>query len=117
VQTHLFEDRVMKCRRSTSGRAARSGADAVVLYDSRMEPGAALGEMSLLMKGESLPTARVGRAVRPGRPPCRCGGNRRGGPERMLHKSPVPLKRREGEKGDEQHRFFCCPLPTANCQP
>jgi non-ribosomal peptide synthetase-like protein len=55
IQTHLFEDRVMKM--STVELAARCsvGTDAVVLYGTRMEEGSSLGDLSLLMKGESLP--------------------------------------------------------------
>ena len=34
---------------------ARVGAGSLVLYDTRMEAGAALGDLSLLMKGETLP--------------------------------------------------------------
>ncbi len=55
IQTHLFEDRVMKM--STIDIAARAtvGAGTLVLYDTRMESGASLGTLSLLMKGEVLP--------------------------------------------------------------
>jgi non-ribosomal peptide synthetase-like protein len=55
IQTHLFEDRVMKM--STVEIAARCnvGAGSLVLYDTRMEEGSALGDLSLLMKGEVLP--------------------------------------------------------------
>ena len=31
------------------------GGGAIVLYDTRMEDGSSLGELSLLMKGETLP--------------------------------------------------------------
>jgi acetyltransferase-like isoleucine patch superfamily enzyme len=31
------------------------GAGSLVLYDTRLEEGAALGDLSLLMKGETLP--------------------------------------------------------------
>ena len=55
LQTHLFEDRVMKMSTVSVGPHCSVGADAVVLYDTRMEEGAVLGELSLLMKGETLP--------------------------------------------------------------
>ena len=73
VLTHLFEDRVMKMSTIDVGAGCSVGADAVVLYDSRMEPGAALGEMSLLMKGESLPTGTrwEGSPARPAAVPLR----------------------------------------------
>ncbi len=55
VQTHLFEDRVMKQDRVDIGDGCAVGTDSVVLYGSRMETGSVLGDLSLLMKGESLP--------------------------------------------------------------
>lgn len=45
----------MKMSHIRIGRGCVVGADAVVLYDTRMEDGAKLGELSLLMKGETLP--------------------------------------------------------------
>ena len=56
IQTHLFEDRVMKM--STIEIEARGcvGSNSLVLYDTRMEAGATLGPLSLLMKGETLPS-------------------------------------------------------------
>jgi hypothetical protein len=55
IQTHLFEDRVMKMDRIGIGAGCSVGMDSVVLYGSRMEPEAVLGDLSLLMKGETLP--------------------------------------------------------------
>jgi len=55
LQTHLFEDRVMKMSTIEIGDGCSVGANAVVLYDTRMEAGATLADLSLLMKGESLP--------------------------------------------------------------
>ena len=55
VQTHLFEDRVMKMSHVSIGAGCSVGAGSLVLYDTRMEPGSKLGPLSLLMKGESLP--------------------------------------------------------------
>jgi non-ribosomal peptide synthetase-like protein len=54
VQTHLFEDRVMKSSRLIVGPGATVGNMAVVLYDAELQAGAWLGPMSLLMKGETL---------------------------------------------------------------
>lgn len=67
LQTHLFEDRVMKMSTVELGKGCSVGTDAVVLYDTRMEAGAQLGDLSLLMKGESLPagTRWVGSPARP----------------------------------------------------
>jgi amino acid adenylation domain-containing protein len=55
IQTHLFEDRVMKMSTVCVGPRCHVGAGSLVLYDTRMEPGASLGDLSLLMKGEVLP--------------------------------------------------------------
>jgi acetyltransferase-like isoleucine patch superfamily enzyme len=46
------------------------GAGSLVLYDTRMEAGAALGDLSLLMKGEVLParTSWEGIPARPENP-------------------------------------------------
>src|SRR5437867_7788908 len=55
LQAHLFEDRVLKASRLRIGRGCEVGAVSVILYDSRMEDGARLDALSLLMKGESLP--------------------------------------------------------------
>jgi len=54
-QTHLFEDRVMKISTVDIGPRCVLGGGSIVLYDARMEPGSALGELSILMKGETLP--------------------------------------------------------------
>ena len=55
IQTHLFEDRVMKMSTIEIGSKCKVGAGSLVLYDTRMEQGSALGDLSLLMKGEVLP--------------------------------------------------------------
>ena len=55
LQTHLFEDRVMKMSTVEVGHGCSVGTDAIVLYDAVLEHGAQLGPMSLLMKGEVLP--------------------------------------------------------------
>jgi non-ribosomal peptide synthetase-like protein len=54
VQTHLFEDRVLKASRLHIGADCVVGTQSVVLYDSEMEDGARLDALSLLMKGETL---------------------------------------------------------------
>ena len=55
IQTHLFEDRVMKADHLRIGNGASVGNMAVVLYDTEIKRGASLGQFSLLMKGETLP--------------------------------------------------------------
>ncbi len=55
LQTHLFEDRVLKGSSLRVGSGCDVGAYSVVLYDSEMEEGSQLDALSLLMKGERLP--------------------------------------------------------------
>jgi non-ribosomal peptide synthetase-like protein len=55
MQTHLFEDRVMKMSRLKIEKRCMVGNASVVLYDTVMKEGAKLGSLSLLMKGEVLP--------------------------------------------------------------
>jgi non-ribosomal peptide synthetase-like protein len=55
LQTHLFEDRVMKVDAVTVGAGAVVGAWTLVLYDTRIGDRAAVEELSLVMKGEVLP--------------------------------------------------------------
>jgi non-ribosomal peptide synthetase-like protein len=55
LQTHLFEDRVMKMDVVEVGSGCSVGGSAVVLYGGRMGEGSSLDELSLLMKGETLP--------------------------------------------------------------
>jgi len=54
IQTHLFEDRVMKSSYLTIGDECAVGNMAVILYDTEMQKGSVLGPLSLLMKGETL---------------------------------------------------------------
>jgi non-ribosomal peptide synthetase-like protein len=67
AQTHLFEDRVMKIGNVSVGRRACLKTFSVCLPGSRVEDGAQLGSLSLLMKGEVLPqgTAWEGAPVVP----------------------------------------------------
>ena len=57
LQTHLFEDRVMKMERVRLDRGCQLGTTAVVLYDSLLESDVLLHPMSLIMKGERVPKA------------------------------------------------------------
>jgi non-ribosomal peptide synthetase-like protein len=57
IQTHLFEDRVMKADYLRIGPGCTVANLAVVLYDTNMQRGSSLGTLSLLMKGETLPAA------------------------------------------------------------
>ena len=55
LQTHLFEDRVMKMSYVDIGKECSVGGMAVVLYDSKMENRSTLEPLSVLMKNETLP--------------------------------------------------------------
>jgi non-ribosomal peptide synthetase-like protein len=57
LQTHLFEDRVMKMERVRLDDRAQLGTAAVVLYDSVLAADVSLHPMSLIMKGERVPAA------------------------------------------------------------
>jgi non-ribosomal peptide synthetase-like protein len=54
LQNHLFEDRVFKSSHLTIGPEVSVGNMTVVLYDTAVGRGAAIGPLSLLMKGETL---------------------------------------------------------------
>jgi non-ribosomal peptide synthetase-like protein len=55
IQTHLFEDRILKADRLEIADGASVGNMAVVLYDTKMAMGSRLAPLSVLMKGETLP--------------------------------------------------------------
>jgi non-ribosomal peptide synthetase-like protein len=55
LQTHLFEDRVMKVSGVDVGDRATIGSYAIVLYDAEIGADAQLGDLSVVMKGETLP--------------------------------------------------------------
>jgi non-ribosomal peptide synthetase-like protein len=54
IQTHLFENRMMKADSLEIGESCSIGNMSVVLYGAKMLHGSSLGPMSLLMKGETL---------------------------------------------------------------
>ena len=55
LQTHLYEDRVMKVGRVRIGNGVTIGAGSTVLYDTHVGDYARLGPLTLVMKGESIP--------------------------------------------------------------
>ncbi len=55
LQTHLYEDRVMKVGRVKLGRGVTVGSGATVLYDTKVGDFARLGPWTLVMKGEEIP--------------------------------------------------------------
>jgi non-ribosomal peptide synthetase-like protein len=55
LQTHLYEDRVMKVGRVKLGAGVSVGAGSTVLYDTHVGDFTRLGPLTVVMKGESLP--------------------------------------------------------------
>jgi non-ribosomal peptide synthetase-like protein len=55
LQTHLYEDRVMKVGRVYLGNGVCVGAGSTVLYDTHIGNFARLGPLTVVMKGESIP--------------------------------------------------------------
>jgi non-ribosomal peptide synthetase-like protein len=55
IQTHLFEDRVMKISHLNIGNNCNIGSMSVVLYDSVMEENSSIDALTLVMKGEIIP--------------------------------------------------------------
>jgi non-ribosomal peptide synthetase-like protein len=55
LQTHLYEDRVMKVGIVTVGRGVTIGGGSTVLYDTRVGDFARIGPLTIIMKGEEIP--------------------------------------------------------------
>ncbi len=55
LQTHLYEDRVMKVGRVVIARGVTVGAGSTVLYDTHVGEFARLGPLTVVMKGETIP--------------------------------------------------------------
>ncbi len=55
LQTHLFEDRIMKMGRIKIGNRCTVGASAAILYDVELEDDVNVLDLTLIMKGETLP--------------------------------------------------------------
>lgn len=55
IQTHLFEDQVLKMGKIKIEDGCTVGSSAIVLYHTLMEKNSTLANLSLLMKGEILP--------------------------------------------------------------
>ncbi|MFD0936304.1 Pls/PosA family non-ribosomal peptide synthetase, partial [Methylobacterium trifolii] len=55
LQTHLYEDRIMKVGRVVVGRGVSVGAFSTVLYDTVVGDYARLRPLTIVMKGESIP--------------------------------------------------------------
>ena len=56
LQAHLFEDRVMKIGQITIGDRCSVGTYSVILCESELKSDAHIGDLSLVMKGETIPS-------------------------------------------------------------
>lgn len=67
LQTHLYEDRLMKVGRILVGNDVTIGAGSTVLYNTQLGDGSVIGPLTLVMKGEELPmrTSWVGSPAQP----------------------------------------------------
>jgi non-ribosomal peptide synthetase-like protein len=67
LQTHLYEDRVMKVGRVHVADGVTVGAGSTVLYDSHVGEYARLGPLTVIMKGEAIPphTEWIGAPAQP----------------------------------------------------
>ena len=59
MQTHLYEDRVMKIGRVKLGKGVTIGSGTTVLYDTSIGDYARLGPLTIVMKGEDIPPYSV----------------------------------------------------------
>lgn len=59
LQTHLYEDRVMKVGRVEVGNGVTIGSFATVLYDTKVGDFARLQSLTLVMKGENIPAHTI----------------------------------------------------------
>jgi non-ribosomal peptide synthetase-like protein len=55
LQTHLYEDRVMKVGRVNVAAGVSIGGGSTVLYDTRIGDFARIGLLTIIMKGEEIP--------------------------------------------------------------
>lgn len=56
LQTHLFEDRIMKMSRLKIDSGVDIGVRSIVLYDTHVKAKARIGPLSLILKGEDIPS-------------------------------------------------------------
>ncbi len=105
VQTHLFEDRVMKMSHVRVADGASVGGSAVVLYDAEVGRAGFLDSLSLAMKGELLPPATRWRGIpaRPTEPASALGAPAQATLDASVHTATGPSGQVTGE-GAEQSR-------------
>jgi len=57
LQTHLYEDRVMKVGRVVLGTGVTVGSGSTVLYDTHCGDFSRVGPLTIIMKGEEIPAS------------------------------------------------------------
>jgi non-ribosomal peptide synthetase-like protein len=69
LQTHLYEDRLMKIGSIEVGEGVTVGPGSTILYDTRVGDYAQLGPLTVVMKGEAIPAASrwIGSPAEPAR--------------------------------------------------
>lgn len=55
LQTHLFEDRIMKMAKLTIDSGVDIGIRSIILYDAHVKSKARIGSLSLILKAETIP--------------------------------------------------------------
>ncbi len=55
LQTHLYEDRVMKVGKVFLGQGVTVGCNSTVLYDTKVGDFSRIGHLTIIMKGEEIP--------------------------------------------------------------
>lgn len=70
LQTHLYEDRIMKVGRVHLGKGVTIGWGATVLYDTKVGDYAQIAPLTVVMKGENIPahSAWAGSPPQPAKP-------------------------------------------------
>ncbi len=70
LQTHLYEDRIMKVGRVAVGKGVTVGWAATVLYDTKVGDYAQIAPLTVVMKGEDIPahSAWAGAPAQPAKP-------------------------------------------------
>ncbi|MDJ0570711.1 MAG: hypothetical protein QNJ53_16925, partial [Pleurocapsa sp. MO_192.B19] len=63
LQTHLFEDRVMKVSNISIANKCSIGSRTIILYDSHISSDSTIDSLSLIMKGEKIPSHTKWRGI------------------------------------------------------
>ena len=106
LQTHLFEDRVMKMSTVTVESGATVSARSVVLYDTVVGSGSTLDALSLVMKGEHLEPGTRWRGI-----PCQGMDQARAPAPVTVARLPEHPGARTGDQPENHHAGKACEPP------